>query len=159
VLTAAQNQVALQVNAASLDPTAQGETYVLWLYRSDQEATPLGQSVTDADGNLTGGAPLTPQALLLLPAYQSIRLSKVTQQQATQITQALKKQRKQPLFVTAFTGQIALEGSVPQLPGGANPGGGNQGGAGGGGQGGAGAGGTQGGGGGAGGAQGGGAGQ
>lgn len=144
VLTAAQNQVILQANASSLEPTAQGETYVLWLYRSDQEATPIGQNPVDDSGNLNGAAPLAPQALLLLPAFQSIRVSRVTEQQTTQIQQALSEQRKEPLPVTAFIGQIVLEGEVPQLPQGAAPGGAGQGGA----QGGAGQGGGQGGGGG-----------
>lgn len=116
VLTAAQNQVVLQANASSLEPTGQGETYVLWLYRSDQEATPVGQNPVDESGNLNGAAPLTPQALVLLPAFQSIRVSRVTEEQTAQIQQALREQRKEPLPVTAFIGQIVLEGDVPQLP-------------------------------------------
>ena len=151
VITASNNQVILQANASGLEPTNAGETYVLWMYRSDQEAVPIGQNPVDDSGNLNGAAPLTPQALLLLPAFQSIRVSRVTEEQTAQIQQALQQQRKQPLPVTAFAGQIVLEGPVPQLPQGAGQGGAGQGGAGG-------AGGGQGGGGGGGGQQGGGAG-
>lgn len=120
VLTATNNQLILQANASGLQPTAQGETYVLWLYRSDQEATPIGQNPVDESGDLTGAAPLSPQALVLLPAFQSVRISLVTQEQTTQIQQALQKQRKQALAVTPFVGQTVLEGPVPQLPQGAN---------------------------------------
>jgi hypothetical protein len=135
VITTTGNQIILQANASGLEPTNQGETYVLWLYRSDQEAVPIGQNPVDDSGNLIGAAPLTPQALLLLPAFQSIRVSRITEEQTTQIEQALRKQRKQPLAVTAFLGQPVLEGPVPELPqgaggagqGGAAPGAGGQG--------------------------------
>jgi hypothetical protein len=120
VLTASQNQVIVQANASGLEPTASGETYVLWLYRSDQESTPIGQNPVDDSGNLNGAAPLAPQALVLLPAFQSIRVSLITQEQTAQIQQALRKQRKQPLAVTPFVGTTVLEGPVPQLPQGAN---------------------------------------
>ena len=147
VITSTGEQIILQANASGLEPTNAGETYVLWLYRSDQESVPIGQNPVDDSGNLIGAAPLTPQALLLLPAFQSVRVSRVTQEQTTQIEQALRQQRKQPLAVTAFLGQTVLEGAVPELPqgaagqggaqgGGAGQGGGAQGGAQGGGAGG-----------------------
>lgn len=116
VLTASQNQVIVQANASGLKPTASGETYVLWLYRSDQESTPIGQNPVDDSGTLNGAAPLAPQALVLLPAFKSIRVSLITQEQTAQIQQALRKQSKQPLAVTPFVGQTVLEGPVPQLP-------------------------------------------
>src|SRR5829696_1451164 len=44
---------ALQTNAAHLEPSADGDEYVLWLYGSDQQARPIGQETVSDDGNLT----------------------------------------------------------------------------------------------------------
>jgi hypothetical protein len=108
-------QFALQTNAADLEPTGNGEAYVLWLYRSDTEAFPLGQQTVDSSGNLTGGVPLAGQQLLLLQAFQAIRLSRVDAAQAQQIQQALQNQGQQPVGVVPFLGEPALEGAISEL--------------------------------------------
>ena len=87
--------------------------------------TPLGRQAVDATGNLTGAAPLTTQEVALLPAYQSVRLSLVTQAEAEDVEQTLREQRKAPLAVTRFVGVPVLEGPVPQLDLGGGSGGGN----------------------------------
>ena len=108
-------QFALQMNAAELEPTGNGEAYVLWLYRSDTEAFPLGQQAVDASGNLTGGVPLAGQQLLLLQAFQSLRLSRVDAAQQQQIQQSLQNQGRRPVGVVPFTGEPALEGDIAEL--------------------------------------------
>jgi Sigma-70, region 4 len=108
-------QFALQMNAAELEPTGNGEAYVLWLYRSDTEALPLGQQAVDESGNLTGGVPLAGQQLLLLQAFQTLRLSRVDAAQQQQIQQSLGNQGRQPVGVVPFTGEPALEGDIAQL--------------------------------------------
>ena len=108
-------QFALQMNAAELEPTGNGEGYVLWLYRSDTEAFPLGQQTVDASGNLTGGVPLAAQQLLLLQAFQSLRLSRVDAAQQQQIQQSLQNQGRRPVGVVAFVGEPALEGAISEL--------------------------------------------
>jgi hypothetical protein len=107
---------ALQTNAAHLEPSADGDEYVLWLYGSDQQARPIGQETVGDDGNLTGAAPLATQELVYLQALQTIRLSRVTAAQKNQIQQSLQAQQgKKATGVIAFVGTPVLEGSGAQL--------------------------------------------
>jgi hypothetical protein len=114
-----QQQVAgfaVQTNAAHLQPTADGEVYVLWLYGSDDKARPLGQETVNDDGNLNGAAPLATQQLLYLQALPSIRVSRVSQSQAQQINQALQAQSgKKATGLVPFAGTAVLEGSSTDL--------------------------------------------
>jgi hypothetical protein len=108
---------ALQANANHLEPTENGEVYVLWLFASDQQSRPLGQVTVKDDGNLTGAAPL-PTAYLPLLQQGSIRISKVSSSDAQQLQSALKQQSKDPKKATGFvpfTGTAVLEGSGQEL--------------------------------------------
>ena len=98
-----------------LPPSANGERYLLWLYKSDTQSLPLGQETVDSSGNLTGGVPLIAQQVLLLPAFDSIRISKVTSTEAQQIQQSLQQQGKKPTGVVQFVGQPVLQGSISEL--------------------------------------------
>jgi hypothetical protein len=116
--TNSQNQAptfVLQANAVHLPPTANGERYLLWLYKSDTQALPLGQEAVDSSGNLTGGVPLVAQQVLLLPAFGSIRFSRVTTDQATQISQSISAQGKKATGVTNFVGTPVLQGNIAEL--------------------------------------------
>jgi hypothetical protein len=106
---------ALQANAVHLPPSGDGERYLLWLYKSDTQSLPLGQETVDDSGNLTGGVPLIAQQVLLLPAFDSIRISKVTSAEAQQIQQSLQQQGKKATGVVQFVGQPLLEGSIAEL--------------------------------------------
>jgi hypothetical protein len=106
---------ALQANAAHLPPSADGERYLLWLYKSDTQSLPLGQETVDDSGNLTGGVPLIAQQVLFLPAFNSIRISKVTSAEAQQVQQSLQQQGKKASGVVQFVGQPMLEGSISEL--------------------------------------------
>jgi hypothetical protein len=115
-----QNQAptfALQANAVHLPASGDGERYLLWLYKSDTQSLPLGQETVDAGGNLTGGVPLIAQQVLLLPAFDSIRISKVTSTEAQQVQQSLQQQQqgKQATGVVQFVGQPVLQGSISEL--------------------------------------------
>jgi len=115
-----QNQTptfALQANAVHLPASGDGERYLLWLYKSDTQSLPLGQETVDAGGNLTGGVPLIAQQVLLLPAFDSIRISKVTSTEAQQVQQSLQQQQqgKQATGVVQFVGQPVLQGSISEL--------------------------------------------
>jgi hypothetical protein len=105
----------LQANAVHLPATASGERYLLWLYKSDAQALPLGQETVDSSGNLRGGVPLVAQQVLLLPAFDSIRFSKVNTQQATQIQQSISAQGKKATGVTQFVGTPVLQGNISEL--------------------------------------------
>ena len=113
-----QNQAAtfaLQANAVHLPPTANGERYLLWLFKSDTQSLPLGQETVDDSGNLTGGVPLIAQQVLLLPAFDSIRISKVNATEAQQLGQSLQQQGKKATGVIQFVGEPVLEGSISEL--------------------------------------------
>ena len=106
---------ALQANAVHLPPTANGDRYLLWLYKSDTQSLPLGQETVDDSGNLTGGVPLIAQQVLLLPAFDSIRISKVNSTEAQQLQQSLQQQGKKASGVIQFVGEPVLEGSISEL--------------------------------------------
>ena len=105
----------LQANAVHLPPTESGQRYLLWLFKSDTQAVPLGQETVDSSGNLTGGVPLLAQQVLLLPAFDSIRFSKVTAAQAQQLQQALQSQGKKATGVIQFVGEPVLQGNISEL--------------------------------------------
>jgi hypothetical protein len=107
----------LQANAVHLPPTGANERYLLWLYKSDTQALPLGQETVDQSGNLTGGVPLLAQQVLLLPAFDSIRFSKVSSAQAQQLQQSLQAQGKKAKHpgVVHFVGEPVLQGNISEL--------------------------------------------
>jgi hypothetical protein len=105
----------LQANAVHMPATASGERYLLWLYKSDTQALPLGQEAVDSSGNLTGGVPLIAQQVLLLPAFDSIRFSKVNSAQANQLQQSIASQGKKATGVTNFVGTPVLQGNISEL--------------------------------------------
>jgi hypothetical protein len=105
----------LQANAVHLPPTSSGERYLLWLYKSDTQSVPLGQETVDSSGNLTGAVPLPAQELVLIPAFQTIRLAKVTSAQAQQVQQSLQSQGKKPSLLVPYVGNTALQGNVADL--------------------------------------------
>jgi hypothetical protein len=105
----------LQANAVHLQPNENSDRYLLWLYRTGTQSLPLGQETVDSSGNLTGGVPLIAQQVLLLPAFDSIRLSKVSASQAQQIQQSLQAQGKKATGVVPFVGDPVLQGSISEL--------------------------------------------
>jgi len=105
----------LQANAVHLPQTKSGERYVLWLYKSDTQSVPLGQESVDSSGNLTGGVPVPAQELVLIPAFQTVRLAKVTSAQSQQIQQSLQAQGKKPTLLVPFVGEPVLQGNVADL--------------------------------------------
>jgi hypothetical protein len=113
-----QNQTptfALTANAVHLPPNANGDRYLMWLYKSDTQSLPLGQETVDSSGNLSGGVPLIAQQVLLLPAFDSIRISKVSSTEAQQVQQSLQQQGKKATGVVSFVGQPMLEGNISEL--------------------------------------------
>jgi hypothetical protein len=106
---------ALTANAVNLPANANGDRYLLWLYKSDTQSLPLGQETVSSSGDLTGGVPLIAQQVLLLPAFDSIRISKVTSTEAQQVQQSLQSQGKKPTGVVQFVGQPVLEGNISEL--------------------------------------------
>jgi hypothetical protein len=105
----------LQANAVHLPPTGTNERYLLWLYKSDAQSVPLGQETVASNGNLTGAVPVPAQELVLIPAFQTIRFSKVTSAEAQQVQQSLQSQGKKPTLLVPFVGTTVLQGNVADL--------------------------------------------
>ena len=59
------------------------------------------------------GAPA--QQVLLLPAFDSIRISKVSSTEAQQVQQSLQQQGKKASGVVQFVGQPMLQGNISEL--------------------------------------------
>jgi hypothetical protein len=106
---------AVQVNAVELQPPTNEEGYLLWLFKSDSQSVPLGPLSVDGNGNLTGTLPVPAQELLLFPAFQTLRLSKLSSTQAQQIQQSIQNQGKKPSLLIPYVGTTVLEGNVSDL--------------------------------------------
>ena len=104
----------IEMNAVNLEPTADGNAYVLWLVRSEDQARALGQQPVNENGDLTGAAPLLPTDLALMEGG-TLRVSRVTEQETQQIEQALQSQGKRPTGLVAFAGTTVLEGDSTAL--------------------------------------------
>ena len=113
-----KNQVpsfVLQANAVNLPATGTNEAYLLWLYKSDDQSIPLDQATVDNSGNLTRSLQVPAPELVLIPAFQTVRLAKVTTAQAQQVQQALQAQKKNPTLLTHFVGEPVLQGNISEL--------------------------------------------
>jgi hypothetical protein len=114
-----KNQVpsfVLQANAVNLPATGTNERYLLWLYKSDDQSIPLDEASVDSSGNLTRSLQVPAPELLLIPAFQTVRLAKVTTAESQQVQQSLQAQRKKnPTLLTHFVGEPVLEGNVSEL--------------------------------------------
>jgi hypothetical protein len=108
-------QMAIQVNAVHVPTVANGEGYLLWLYKSDSQAVPVGPLNVDDKGNATGTLPVPSQELVLFPAFQTMRLSKITSAQGHQIQNSLQLKSKKPNLLVPFVGQTVLQGNVSEL--------------------------------------------
>jgi hypothetical protein len=113
-----KNQVpsfVLQANAVNLPATGTNERYLLWLYKSDDQSIPLDEESVDSSGNLTRTLQVPAPELILIPAFQTVRLAKVTSAESQQVQQALQAQKKNPTLLTHFVGEPVLEGNVSEL--------------------------------------------
>lgn len=87
VVVAANGAAIAQINVAGLEPTAPGESYVLWLYRDPDQAYPLARDVVGETGKLTGPAPV-PRGLD--PPYESYGCLELTLARRAQIERGLR---------------------------------------------------------------------
>jgi hypothetical protein len=106
---------ALQANTVHMPATASGEGYLFWLYKSDSQSVPLGPAQANSSGNLTTTLPIPVQELVLFPAFQTIRLAKVTPAQAQQVQQSIQSQGKKPTLLIPFAGQTVLQGNISEF--------------------------------------------
>jgi hypothetical protein len=106
---------AIQTNAVHVPVPPSGEGYLLWLWKSNTQSVPLGPANVDGNGNLTATLPVPAQELLLFPAFQTLKVTKLTSAQGQQIQQSIQSQGKKPTLLVPFVGTTVLEGSISEL--------------------------------------------
>ena len=104
------DQPALRVNIAGLAPTTQDQSYIIWLYNTDQLAFPLGRNQVAQDGNLRGDAVIPNAIVPLLPQFGCVDVSLATVAE----TQAALKQAVKGRSLPAHTGASVLRGEIPR---------------------------------------------
>ena len=113
VFAQAQNQPVLQINLTGLEPSGQGQSYIVWLYNSDRVAFPLARDSVAEDGNLTGAAAIPQEVLPLLGQFGCIDVSLASNREAQRALQAAVENESLP----AFSGESVLRGEIPTAAG------------------------------------------
>jgi hypothetical protein len=113
-----KEEIALQVTAENLQPTEQGESYTVWLYRTPKLALRVGSVAVGEEGNL--GARFTIPAELLAyvasGAFNQIYVSRTSNAAYQREVAQAKKNKSLPRYIGAtvltgeITGPIAKEG-------------------------------------------------
>ncbi len=116
VFVQAKDQPAVQLNLAGLQPSSNGDAYVVWFYNppsggNPEVAIPFAFQVADKDGNLTGAAPIPSSLLSALPAIQGIRVSRVSREDEKTLSSFTTKKSKSP---PPYVGETVLEGAIPR---------------------------------------------
>ena len=93
VFVQVRNQPALQVNVTGLEPSGNGEGYVIWLYSSDSRAFPLVRQPVGENGQLRGATEIPTQLIQALGQglFDSIDVSLASN---SDITAALRQARR-----------------------------------------------------------------
>jgi hypothetical protein len=109
-----RNRAYLQIDVSGLEPTPQGENYVIWLYGSDSNAFPLSFETVGDNGLLRGLAPIPAQVLAVLQQgrFHSIDVSLTD---VSELRQAL-EQARQDEAPPPYIGESVLRGRI-QGPG------------------------------------------
>jgi hypothetical protein len=111
VFASVKNQPVLQINLSGLKPTGKDQTYIVWLYNSDNVAFPLARDKVTSDGNLTGAAPIPSQLIGLVGpnGFNQIDVSLASNTDTAAALQAAAKSKKLP----AHSGTSVLRGAIP----------------------------------------------
>ena len=100
----------LQVAAEGLEPTGDGESYTVWLYRSPKLVLRLGAVKVDEDGGLGAPLPIPNEVLSYVAggAFREIHISRTDDSAyATEVRRA-KKARRLP----GYSGETVLSGRI-----------------------------------------------
>jgi hypothetical protein len=109
-----RNRAFLQINASGLEPSPQGQNYVIWLYGSDDNAFPLSFERVGEEGTLRGLAPIPAQVLAVLSQgrFDSIDVSLTNVKELESALNVAKQEQAPPPYV----GESVLRGRI-QGPG------------------------------------------
>lgn len=103
-------QVVLQVLAEGLEPSASGESYAIWLYRSPKLALRVGAVKVPENGKLAARFPVPTELLALVASgsFNQIQLTRTaTAAYEAEVAVAKRKQR-----LPRYTGETVLSGEI-----------------------------------------------
>lgn len=106
----AGKQVVLQVEAEGLDPSPQGQSYVVWLARSPQQMLPLAATKVDDSGEIVARYQVPTEVLGFLAggAFDQIAITLIADDAFRRSVAQASKQSKSP----AVTGSEVLRGDI-----------------------------------------------
>jgi hypothetical protein len=105
-----KKSLALQVAAEGLEPTAEGESYTIWLAASPQKMLPLASTEVGEDGRI-GAQVEVPVEVLAYLANETFRDIAITQTDDSQLRASLAKATKEK-DAPVYTGDEVLRGEV-----------------------------------------------
>lgn len=103
-------QVVLQVLAEGLEPSASGENYAIWLYRSPKLALRIGAVDVEENGKLAARFPVPTELLALVASgsFRQIQVSQTADAAYKAEVAAAKRQQRLP----RYTGETVLSGEI-----------------------------------------------
>jgi hypothetical protein len=105
-----KDSLALQVEAEGLAPTAQGESYTIWLYESPQKMLPLASTVVPESGRIGAQVQVPTEVLAYLAkeAFDQINISLTEDATLKASLAKATREKKAPLY----TGTDVLRGMI-----------------------------------------------
>jgi hypothetical protein len=105
-----KSTVVLQIEASGLDPSPQGQSYTVWLYKSPKLRLPLAATKVGKSGRLAGQYPVPAEVLAYLAsgAFDQIDVSLTKDSTFAASLAKAKKQKSAP----EYTGTDILRGTV-----------------------------------------------
>lgn len=105
-----KEEVVLQVAAEGLEPTADGESYTVWLYRSPKVALRVGSVKVGEGEELAARFPIPAELLAYIAggAFDQINVSRTSDAAYKREVQQAKEQKRLP----SYSGETALNGQI-----------------------------------------------
>jgi hypothetical protein len=102
--------VLLQVEAEGLEPSPQGQSYVVWLARSPQQMLPLAASKVDDSGEIAARYQVPTEVLAFLASgsFDEIAITQIGDSDFRSSVAQARKEKKSP----AYTGTAVLRGQI-----------------------------------------------
>lgn len=103
-------QVLLQVEAEGLEPSPQGQSYVVWLARSPKQMLPLAASKVDQSGKIAARYQVPTEVLAFLASgsFDEIAITLIGDSAFRNSVAQARKEKKSP----AYTGNAVLRGQI-----------------------------------------------
>jgi hypothetical protein len=105
-----KNSLALQVEASGLEPTANGDSYTIWLYESPQKMLPLASTTIDDSGKLAARVEVPTEVLgyLANETFDQLDISLTTDATLKASLAKATREKKAPVY----TGTDVLRGPI-----------------------------------------------